>query len=47
MPALGYQISSPILIAAPYVLAIAAMLFLAKKQRAPKALSKPFERGLV
>lgn len=46
LPALGYDINPQLLIAAPYVLALVAMMFFAKRNRAPAALAVPFERGL-
>ncbi|GIU86063.1 MAG: ABC transporter permease [Acidimicrobiia bacterium] len=46
LPALGYDINPQLLIAGPYVLALVAMMFFAKRNRAPAALAVPFERGL-
>jgi simple sugar transport system permease protein len=47
LPALGYQITPQLLILAPYVLAIVAMLFFASRSRKPAALAVPFERGIT
>jgi simple sugar transport system permease protein len=47
LPALGYQITPELLIAAPYLLALVAMMFFAKRNRQPGALAQPFERGLT
>jgi simple sugar transport system permease protein len=47
LPALGYQITPQLLIVAPYVLAILAMLFFASRSRKPAALAVPFERGIT
>jgi len=47
LPALGYQITPQLLIAAPYLLALLAMMFFARRQRAPAALAQPFERGIT
>jgi simple sugar transport system permease protein len=47
LPALGYQITPQLLIVAPYVLAIVAMLFFANRNRKPAALAVPFERGIT
>lgn len=46
LPSLGYEINGALLAAAPYVLALLAMLFFAHKSREPRALAKPFVRGL-
>jgi ABC-type uncharacterized transport system permease subunit len=45
LPALGYKLNPQLLIAAPYLLAIVAMCFFAKRVRQPGALAQPFERG--
>jgi ABC-type uncharacterized transport system permease subunit len=47
LPALGYSITPELLISAPYLLAILAMMFFAKRNRQPGALAQPFERGLT
>jgi general nucleoside transport system permease protein len=47
LPALGYRITPQLLIVAPYVLAIVAMLFFANRNRKPAALAVPFERGIT
>ncbi len=46
LPSLGVKITPELLIAAPYLLAIIAMLFFAKRNRQPAALSQPFVRGV-
>lgn len=46
LPPLGYDINPQLLIAAPYLLALLAMCFFAKRNRSPAALAVPFERGL-
>jgi general nucleoside transport system permease protein len=45
LPALGYNINPQLLIASPYLLALLAMCFFAKRLRQPAALAQPFERG--
>jgi len=45
--ALGLHATPELLISAPYILALLAMLFFAKRNRAPAALAQPFERGLT
>jgi general nucleoside transport system permease protein len=45
LPALGITINSQLLIAAPYLLALLAMLVFATKHREPRALAQPFQRG--
>ncbi|MFV2009970.1 MULTISPECIES: ABC transporter permease [unclassified Micromonospora] len=45
LPALGVTINSQLLIAAPYLLALLAMLVFATQHREPRALAKPFQRG--
>jgi ABC-type uncharacterized transport system permease subunit len=47
LPSLGVELNAQLLVAAPYLLALAVMVVMAKSQREPRALSKPFERGLV
>jgi simple sugar transport system permease protein len=47
LPALGVQLNPQLLVAAPYLLALAVMVLMSKSQREPRALSRPFERGLV
>lgn len=47
LPALGYTITPQLLIMAPYLLAILAMLFFASRNRKPAALAQPFERGIT
>ncbi|WP_045745670.1 ABC transporter permease [Actinoplanes rectilineatus] len=44
LPALGVTLNSQLLIAAPYLLALLAMLLFATRQRRPRALGKPFVR---
>ena len=45
LPALGVTLNSQLLIAAPYLLALLAMLVFATGHREPRALGQPFERG--
>ena len=45
LPALGVTLNSQLLIAAPYGLALVAMLVFATQHREPKALGQPFARG--
>jgi general nucleoside transport system permease protein len=47
LPALGYTITPQLLIVAPYLLAILAMLMFANRGRKPAALAVPFERGIT
>lgn len=47
LPALGYTITPQLLIVAPYLLAILAMLFFASRNRKPAALAMSFERGIT
>jgi general nucleoside transport system permease protein len=47
LPALGYRITPQLLIVAPYLLAILAMLFFARRSRKPAALAVPFVRGIT
>ncbi len=45
--ALGYQANPQLLIALPFVMALATMLVFAARSRQPAALAKPFVRGLT
>jgi ABC-type uncharacterized transport system permease subunit len=45
LPALGVTLNTQLLIAAPYVLALLAMLIFTTQHREPAALAQPFERG--
>lgn len=45
--ALGYKANPQFLTALPYLIALATMVVLAHRSRAPAALSKPFVRGLA
>lgn len=45
LPALGITLNSQFLIAAPYLLALVAMLLFTTQHREPRALGQPFERG--
>jgi ABC-type uncharacterized transport system permease subunit len=47
LPALGYRLTPQLLIVAPYVMALLAMLFFAKRNRQPAALARPFVRGIT
>ena len=47
LPALGYTLNPEALISAPYLLALVAMMFFAKRNRQPGALARPFERGIT
>jgi simple sugar transport system permease protein len=47
LPALAYTINPQLLIASPYLLALIAMCFFAKRLQQPAALAQPFERGAV
>jgi general nucleoside transport system permease protein len=47
LPALDYTIQPQLLIVLPYIAALLAMCFFAKRNRKPKALAVPFERGLT
>jgi simple sugar transport system permease protein len=47
LPALGFELNSQLLVAAPYLMALIAMLLFAKKSREPRALGKPFVRGIT
>ncbi|MFE3019253.1 ABC transporter permease [Streptomyces sp. NPDC059256] len=45
LPALGVTMNSQLLVAAPYLLALLAMLLFTTKHREPAALGRPFQRG--
>ena len=45
LPAIGYHLNSELLVSAPYLLALVAMCFFAKRLRQPAALAQPFQRG--
>jgi ABC-type uncharacterized transport system permease subunit len=45
LPALGYTLNPQLLVAAPYLLALIVMCFIAPRARQPGALAQPFERG--
>ncbi|MEU4833642.1 ABC transporter permease [Streptosporangium sp. NPDC023615] len=45
LPALGLTLNSQLLVVAPYLLALLAMLFFANQHREPRALGQPFARG--
>lgn len=47
LPTLGHQLNPQFLLALPYLAALAAMIFLAKRHRAPRALAQPFTRGIA
>ncbi|BCJ56976.1 ABC transporter permease [Micromonospora endophytica] len=47
LPALGVTMNSQLLIAAPYLLALLAMLVFATGHREPRALAQPFQRGVA
>jgi ABC-type uncharacterized transport system permease subunit len=44
LPAIGFQLNTQLLISAPYLMAILAMLFFARRQRQPAALAQGFQR---
>lgn len=46
LPTLGASANPQLLLALPYLLALAAMSFLAKSHRAPRALGQPFSRAV-
>lgn len=46
LPTLGASINPQLLLALPYLAALLAMMFLAKTQRAPRAIAQPFTRGV-
>jgi simple sugar transport system permease protein len=45
LPALGVTLNSQFLAAAPYLLALLAMMAFVAQSRQPRALAQPFERG--
>ncbi|MER5650917.1 ABC transporter permease [Streptosporangium sp. NPDC002524] len=45
LPALGLTLNSQLLIVAPYLVALLAMLLFTNRRREPGALGRPFERG--
>ncbi|MET8824540.1 ABC transporter permease [Streptomyces sp. NPDC004610] len=45
LPALGVTLNAQLLVAAPYLLALLAMVLFTAKQREPAALGRPFARG--
>jgi ABC-type uncharacterized transport system permease subunit len=45
LPALGLTVNSQLLVVAPYLLALLAMLIFATRNREPRALAQPFQRG--
>jgi ABC-type uncharacterized transport system permease subunit len=45
LPALGVTVNSQFLAAAPYLLALLAMMLFVTKVREPRALAQPFDRG--
>src|SRR5690606_18006458 len=47
LPALGYEIQPQLLIVAPYLAALLAICFFAKRNRKPNALAVPFVRGIT
>ena len=47
LPALGVQLNAQLLIAAPYLLALIAMVAFVRRTRQPLALARPFVRGLT
>lgn len=47
LPAIGYTLPPQILIAAPYVAALLALCFFAKRNTKPQALARPFVRGIT
>jgi simple sugar transport system permease protein len=46
LPTLGHRLNPQFLLALPYLAALAAMIFLARSYRAPRALAQPFTRGV-
>ncbi|GAA3410151.1 hypothetical protein GCM10018952_13510 [Streptosporangium vulgare] len=44
LPALGLTLNSQLLIVAPYLVALLAMLLFTNRRREPGALGRPFER---
>lgn len=47
LPAIGYTLPPQVLIAAPYVAALLALCFFAKRNTKPEALARPFVRGIT
>jgi simple sugar transport system permease protein len=47
LPALGYALNPQLLISAPYLLALIAMVIFAKGRNGPAALGTPFTRGVT
>ncbi len=47
LPALGIEITPQLLIASPYLIALATMLLFAKSRRQPRLLGTGFERRAV
>jgi simple sugar transport system permease protein len=47
LPAIGARINGELQLALPYLAALGAMVFFAKSQRAPRALARPFTRGVA
>jgi simple sugar transport system permease protein len=46
LPGLGYEFNNELLTSLPYIVTIAAMAVFAKRIRQPRALARPFIRGL-
>lgn len=47
LPPIGYNLNPELLISAPYLLALAAMMVYARRNRRPAALAEPFDRSLA
>jgi ABC-type uncharacterized transport system permease subunit len=47
LPAVGYTIQPQFLIVAPYIAALLALSFFAKRNKKPEALARPFVRGIT
>jgi len=47
LPAIGYTLPPQVLIAAPYVAALLALMFFANRNTKPAALARPFVRGIT
>ena len=47
LPTIGYELNSELLSAAPFVLTIVTVSFFAHRTHEPRALAKPFFRGLT
>jgi ABC-type uncharacterized transport system permease subunit len=47
LPALGFTLNAQLLIASPYILALVAMVVIARRSRAPASYGRPFVRGLA